>query len=143
MNKIEKFQGTTRWLSNFEPCNVVFDGETYPSVEHAYQAAKTLIVAERKKIKNCNRAGKAKKLGMTVTLRNDWTEERRIKTMYDLNLQKFSQKDLKEKLLATGDSILEEGNTWGDQFWGICKGSGRNELGKILMKIRAELRNIA
>ncbi len=47
--------------------------------------------------------------------------------------------DLREKLLATGDRKLVEGNTWGDTFWGVCRGNGKNHLGKILMKIRAEL----
>lgn len=43
-------------------------------------------------------------------------------------------------LLKTGDEELVEGNTWGDTFWGVCKGKGRNELGKILMKVREEFR---
>ena len=47
--------------------------------------------------------------------------------------------ELKEKLLATGDAYLEEGNTWGDRIWGVYQGQGENRLGKILMKIRKEL----
>ena len=35
---------------------------------------------------------------------------------------------------------LVEGNKWGDQFWGMCRGYGLNRLGGILMQIRAELR---
>ena len=33
------------------PAPVVLDGATYPTVEHAYQAAKTLNEAERKTIR--------------------------------------------------------------------------------------------
>ena len=56
---------------------------------------------------------------------------------------KFTQnQEIKEKLLATGNSILIEGNYWHDNFWGNCLCSkckyikGRNNLGKILMKRR-------
>ena len=55
--------------------------------------------------------------------------------------QKFTKhKDLKEKLLATGDAYLEETNHWHDTFWGVCKGKGQNHLGKILMEVREELK---
>jgi predicted NAD-dependent protein-ADP-ribosyltransferase YbiA (DUF1768 family) len=32
-----------------------------------------------------------------------------------------------------------EGNTWNDRFWGVCRGSGLNHLGRILMEVRAEV----
>ncbi len=64
--------------------------------------------------------------------------------MLELVLLKFtSHPELREKLLATDDMVLEEGNTWGDKVWGICppgSGIGRNELGKILMDVREALR---
>jgi predicted NAD-dependent protein-ADP-ribosyltransferase YbiA (DUF1768 family) len=54
---------------------------------------------------------------------------------------KFSQNtDLRAELIATGDAYLEEGNSWNDRYWGVCDGQGENHLGKILMKVRAELR---
>jgi predicted NAD-dependent protein-ADP-ribosyltransferase YbiA (DUF1768 family) len=59
--------------------------------------------------------------------------------MEDLLRQKFQNPYLKNKLLATGNAEIEETNSWGDVFWGICKGVGENHLGKILMKIRSEL----
>jgi hypothetical protein len=49
--------------------------------------------------------------------------------------------DLRAKLLATADAYLEEGNTWGDQIWGVYNGQGTNWLGKILMQVRTELRS--
>jgi len=45
-------------------------------------------------------------------------------------------------LLQTGDEELIEGNKWGDRFWGVCKGKGKNNLGKILMKIRDVYKSI-
>lgn len=38
-----------------------------------------------------------------------------------------------------GDAELIEGNTWGDRIWGVCDGVGENRLGKILMRVRAEM----
>jgi len=42
MDTIDRFRRGYRFLSNFHPCEVEMDGETYPSVEHAYQTAKSL-----------------------------------------------------------------------------------------------------
>ena len=62
--------------------------------------------------------------------------------------QKFTRHlDLREKLLATGDAELIEGNTWRDMTWGAVwnkdKGRwvGKNNLGRILMKVRDELKS--
>ena len=61
--------------------------------------------------------------------------------MLDVVRAKFDQHpDLAQKLLATGDEELVEGNDWGDIYWGVYKGRGNNMLGKILMRVRAELR---
>ena len=62
--------------------------------------------------------------------------------MYEICKAKFSQnEELKSKLLSTGTEYLEEGNTWGDEVWGTVNGVGENRLGKILMKIREELKS--
>ena len=67
-------------------------------------------------------------------------EEVKYDLMVDVCYAKFTQnEDLKEKLLATGDEYLEEGNNWGDRIWGTVNGEGENRLGKILMKVRDEL----
>ena len=49
---------------------------------------------------------------------------------------------LAEQLLATGDKLLVEGNRRGDTCWGVDvrTGQGENRLGRILMKVREELR---
>ena len=61
--------------------------------------------------------------------------------MYQIVKCKFEQnEDLKIKLLNTGNSELIEGNTWGDKIWGKVNGVGQNNLGKILMRIRKELK---
>lgn len=136
---ITKFKGENRFLSNFEPVWVEFEGKEYPSTEHAYQAAKTLVEEEREKIRLKDTAAKAKRAGKTVTMRPDW-DKVKLQVMEELIRQKFQRDDLAEKLLATGDQELVEGNTWGDTFWGVCKGKGENNLGQILMKVRNDLK---
>lgn len=134
---ILEFQGEYRWLSNFWPVMVSLDGVDYPSVEHAYQAAKTHL-SLRDPFRHCS-AGQAKRLGRTVKMRADW-EQVKVSTMRSLIKQKFAPgTELGEKLKATGDMQIVEGNHWGDVFWGVCKGRGQNQLGQLLMGIRADL----
>jgi len=134
---IEEFQGQFRFLSNFVPASVMLDGVRYATVEHAFQAAKTLDPKERELFQNINPA-EAKKRGRQVKIREDW-EKVKISVMRDLLKQKFSKGMYKEKLVATGNQELVEGNYWGDVFWGVCRGEGQNNLGKLLMEIRDSL----
>lgn len=135
---IKEFTGEYRWLSNFHLAAVEYEGLVYPSTEHAYQAAKTTDLELRKQFLK-GTPGKAKRLGNKLDLREDW-DNVKIQVMYDVCSYKFkNHNSLRDKLLNTRGKYLIEGNTWGDQFWGVCKGEGRNELGKILMKIRSEL----
>lgn len=131
---ILEFVGDNRWLSNFWPTRVVLDGVPYRSVEHAYQAAKTLS-SQRDPFMCCT-AAEAKKLGRTVTIRPDW-EQVKVPTMRSLIEQKFaSGSDLGAKLKATAPRRIVEGNYWGDTFWGVCRGRGQNMLGELLMAQR-------
>lgn len=136
---IHEFQGFYRWLSNFWKVPVEMDGMIYPSVEHAYQAAKTFDQSARLSIQALYKPGDAKRAGRRVTLRTDW-EKVKLDVMLALLRNKFLDKNLREKLLATGDSMLIEGNTWGDTFWGMCGDSGENHLGRLLMQVRDEIR---
>ena len=137
---INHFDGKYAFLSNFYECKVVFDGIVYQSSEAAFQAQKTLDLSERKRIATLT-PGQSKRAGRKAILRSDW-ESIKTKTMYEICKAKFLQNpDLKEKLLETGTECLEEGNTWGDTFWGTVDGIGKNCLGSILMQIREEFRN--
>lgn len=136
---IDKFFGEYRFLSNFYLSVVEFEGYTYPSIEHAYQAAKTHDPLIREKIREDDNPSRAKLIGKRLELRPGW-DSIRIIIMEDLVRQKFTKHEhLKKKLLDTGNAELIEGNWWGDTFWGVCKGKGENNLGKLLMKIRQEL----
>ena len=135
---IDEFKGDYRFLSNFYPAVVILDGREYPSVEHAYQAAKTLDTKWRSKIRSAQSAGDAKKLGNQIPrelFNPDW-DAIRMEVMSDLLIQKFYDPVLRADLLATGDAELIEGNRWNDKFWGVCKGEGTNKLGQLLMVVR-------
>lgn len=137
MEPITGFFGNYRWLSNFWPARVTLEGQTFPSVENAYQAAKTTNMLVRAEFQTMT-AGQAKRSGGYLSLRDDWTLVR-LEVMEDLLRQKFQDRDLAKRLVETGDAVLIEGNTWGDTFWGVCRGRGSNHLGLLLMSIRAEL----
>lgn len=133
---ITSFSGEWRWLSNFWPCKVELDGIIYPSSEHAFVAYKTVNEQERITISKIPTPGQAKKYGRTMTLRKDW-ERVKLVVMARIIAAKFDQNpDLWGKLMATKGMFLIEGNTWGDQFWGVCNGEGHNHLGKIIMAYR-------
>ena len=139
---ISGFHAQYRFLSNFYPCQVEYEGLFYPSVEHAFQAAKTLDIDLRRAcacyIKEPN---EAKKWGRKLKIRKDW-EQVKDQVMADVVWAKFSSHpDLKQKLLDTGDAELVEGNWWGDTYWGVYDGQGENKLGKILMEVRTKLRS--
>jgi len=137
MEPIQEFSGEYRFLSNFYPAQVMLDGNWYPTVEHAYQAAKTTSPKVREIIRSSKTPGKAKRSGRVVPLRENW-ETVKQQVMLDLLRQKFYQGPLCAKLLSTAGHELIEGNAWGDTYWGVVNGSGQNHLGKLLMQVRGE-----
>lgn len=140
LRSIDSFNGEFRFLSNFWPAPTEYEGILYPTSEHAYQAAKTLDKKIRRQIADLATPSSAKKAGRALVLRPDWNSVKLL-VMEACVRDKFTRNpDLAQKLLATGDAHLIEGNTWGDTFWGVCDSKGENHLGIILMKIREELR---
>lgn len=138
-NAIESFSGEYEFLSNFYPAPLVYEGIAYRNSEAAFQAQKCKNAADRLQFKWLS-PGMAKRLGRRVDLRPDW-EEIKDAVMYEVCKAKFQQNPrLKDRLLATGDAYLEEGNTWNDTYWGVCRGVGENKLGYILMRLRDEFR---
>lgn len=129
--------------SHLEKCEI-----TYPTGEHAFNAAKTLDPAERAAILAAPTPGEAKRIGRRVTLRPGWDERIRYAAMRAVLEAKFAPgSSAAAVLLATGPSTLVEGNTWHDQHWGdcrcgraSCKRPGDNHLGRMLMERRTVLR---
>lgn len=132
---IDSFKDSYRFLSNFYPCLVELDGEVYRSIEHAYVAAKSLDPVVRELIRMIDTPGQVKRLGRELVLRPDW-DDVKLPIMTDLVTQKFTDVGLRKLLVETSPAELVEGNTWGDTFWGVCDGVGRNHLGRILMSVR-------
>jgi hypothetical protein len=145
---ITAFRGKYAFLSNFYSSPVYLDGELYPTVEHAYQAAKSLSAEDRQRIQLAATPAEAKRLGRKLNLREDWNDVR-LKIMYNLLRQKFdliNNSELALLLESTAPVRLVEGNSWHDNYWGVCYCSQArcasvpkyNHLGRILMRIREE-----
>jgi len=147
VNVINSFAGDFAFLSNFYPCNVEFNGLWFPTVEHAFQAAKSSDVNVHFQFTQipAGQAGKAKRAGRLVAIRHDW-EGVKVSIMKLLLTRKFRTNPvLGKQLISTGDVLLVEGNHWHDNTWGDCTCSkcahiqGRNILGNLLMEVRKEL----
>lgn len=132
---VDGFRGEYWFLSNFYPTNFEFEGMKFTNAEAAFQACKCPESAWR--FEGIDGRG-AKELGRWVQLRKDWLNIR-LSVMEAVLRAKFANPELAAKLKATGNTKLVEHNTWNDKFWGVCNGEGVNQLGKLLMKIRAEL----
>jgi hypothetical protein len=132
---IDRFEGPYRFLSNFYLAPVMYEGLLYTNNEAAFQSAKTKNMILRTPF-TLMKPSNAKALGRSLYLRDDW-EVIKDQIMFVICKDKFTRnKELKELLLKTGNSILIEGNWWGDTYWGMSHGVGKNKLGEILMEIR-------
>jgi ribA/ribD-fused uncharacterized protein len=141
---ITSFTGKHFFLCNFYPHAVEADGEIYPTNEHAFQALKTLDPEERRRVREAASPDAAKHIGRQVTLRPGWNR-RRFDVMEQLVRAKFADRELGRLLAKTDELQLIEGNAWSDRTWGAVERDGtwegQNELGKILMRVRGDLRN--
>jgi ribA/ribD-fused uncharacterized protein len=144
MSQIKEFTKEFRFLSNFYPCSVRFEGRLYKTVEHAWHASKTDDQASREFISRLPSPGKAKQYGKCLVPSEQWQKDK-LALMELLVTQKFENPFLQPLLLATEDFELIETNTWHDNFWGDCQCQkcknvlGENNLGKILMKVRSKI----
>ena len=139
---IKEFKNQYFFLSNFYECPIYYNKLVFCNAEAAFQAQKIIDEKEQYKFINLN-ASQARKLGKTIALREDW-EEVKDNIMYEIVKRKFTvNKELQQKLIDTKDEELVEGNWWHDTYWGVDSktGIGQNKLGKILMKVREEVKN--
>lgn len=149
---IKEFRAETRWLSNFAEVVVYLEDRiAYPTTEHAYQAAKFSSgdrtqphSPHRIEVATQRTPHLAKK--RAYELQEFWNtdvnwDDIKNAVMLDLLRQKYTQEPYRQKLLDTHDAILEEGNSWGDVYWGkdLKTGKGLNWLGRLTMQVRDEL----
>lgn len=145
--RIDRFIGHYAFLSNFYPHTVTIGGLTFPTNEHAYNAAKTIIPEAAMWVMAAPTPAEARRRGRQVPLRDDWDTYWRYTTMETLIRLKFAAGfELARCLAGTGNAILVEGNTWHDNIWGVCycerpecDNSGNNLLGWMLMEQRANV----
>lgn len=135
--KIDRFVGKYRFLSNFF---VEKDGKT---VEHRFQADKSLDRVYRLLVLRADNPREAKRLGRSIPLRSDWEQIKDARMMYYVERKFVRDTVLLKKLLETDNAYLIEGNSHGDDYWGcIWKNGdwvGKNKLGCILMDVRGLL----
>ena len=129
-------------FSNFARYPVRMKKKTWPTSEHYFQAQKFAGTPREDQIRKAKSPGIAARMGRdrSAKLRPDW-ERVKDSIMYDVVKAKFTQHDdLRELLLGTGDAKLVE-HTERDAYWGDGgDGRGKNMLGRILMRVREELR---
>jgi len=142
-----RFRGKYWFLSSFYPTQIVIDGVEYPTVEHYFQSMKATDPETAEKIRNLETPKKARRMGRRIKLRSDWEEIKQL-IMRRAVYEKFTQHpELEKLLLETGDMILVEGNNWGKDYWGCVRNKekklvGQNHYGRILMEVRAYLRDV-
>lgn len=136
-------------FSNLFRRDLVFEGEVFPTSEHAYQAGKARKPAVRKWLME---APSPSLLAMAAHGLYYWDvapgwSTTKFDRMRAVLLAKFTQHpDLHELLLSTGDARLVETATVDNEvnrLWGEVNGVGRNMLGVLLMELRADLRDNA
>jgi hypothetical protein len=129
-------------FSNFAPIPVEIDGKCWPTTEHYFQAVKFHGTEREEAIRQAASPSIAAKMGRSrgFPLRADW-EQVKDEIMYRAVMAKFTQyPKLRVLLLATGDAEIIE-HTRNDSYWADGgDGTGRNQLGKILMQVREEMR---
>ena len=127
------------YCSNFYRTPIVINGEVYFTVEHYYQACKSMDIEEREMIRTLPTPKEAKFAGYHVKLRPDWEKVKEGVMLKALRVKFTKYTVLREKLLSTGDAVLHEDSPW-DKYWGYAKGKGQDRLGILLMQVREELR---
>lgn len=146
MSEVIKFystHGPHGCFSNFSKHSVTFAGRTWATSEHAYQAQKFEDDEHQELVRKAKSAKEAAQIGRDRAnpMRRNW-DDIKVNIMYEVVKAKFTQhEDLKEVLLSTGDATLIEDSPI-DYFWGCgADGSGKNMLGKVLMRLRKELQS--
>jgi len=134
---IPSFRGKYAFLSNMHLVPHGVHG--YPTVEHYFQAMKSTRQDYRRSIMAVTDPFEARRIGRSVRLSSTWEASKDLYMREALRLKFDPRYTYAQLLLATGDDLIEEVNTWRDTYWGICNGVGKNVLGVMLMDLRSRL----
>jgi ribA/ribD-fused uncharacterized protein len=127
-------------FDNFSSFQVIWRGVRWATSEHAYQASHFFDTAPElaEQIRNAMSAHDAYKLAKANSDKapNDW-DDIKVGIMEEIVRCKLEQHHyIQEKLRQTGDVLIVEDSPK-DDFWGWGPNrNGRNELGKIWMRLR-------
>lgn len=126
------------FLSNFAASPIELGGVIWPTSEHYYQAQKFSDPEIQQQILHAATPDEAFALSRYNEdhVKADWVDVRHAVMRYVV-FEKFRQNTrLAHLLVSTGDKMLTE-HSHKDPYWGDGgDGSGKNELGKILMEVR-------
>lgn len=131
------------FLDNFSAFSIVYQDTLWPTVEHAYQAAKFDDITIIERIQKAGSPSEAKDIAhegdVIPLIRLHWEDEK-IDVMRNLLRQKVIQHPkVRKKLLETGEVMIVE-NSPTDSFWGCgLDKKGENWLGKLWVEIRSEI----
>lgn len=133
---IKTFEDSYKQFSNFYIRDVIYKNILYKTREHAFQCQKATNQKDFEYVYHSKDPYRAKQRANHIKCEPNW-KNIRVKIMHEIVLSYFQQhKDAKNLLLSTGTEEIQEGNTWGDKFWGVVDGEGENWLGQILMDVR-------
>ena len=137
---IKGFFSDYRFLSNFWPAPSAYQGVIYPTSENAYQAAKVVEHQRQEFVdvrpETAKSLWKSPHFFRTTKTKEGW-DAIKYDVMLEIIVSKFlKNRDLRKKLMETNCKFLEETNWWRDTYWGVCKGTGENKLGRLLMNTR-------
>lgn len=132
-------------FSNFSRHPFTLDGKRWPTSEHYFQAQKFVGTEHVAEIRASRSPMDAARMGRDRSrpLRRDWNKVKDDVMRRAVRAKFEAHPELRELLLSTGDAELVEAAP-NDFYWGAgADGSGRNMLGRILMEVRAALREEA
>lgn len=139
---ITSFSGDFAFLSIYYPCEIEYEGMLFSSALHAFCAARTPDLDDKRKFTSNAEpilvAAKAEALSKTLPMRKDWMEIRN-QVLDEVQTLKFSSYKLSQRLLSTEQRLLSDDHSR-DRYLGHCHGKGDNQLGKVLMRLREEIR---
>lgn len=136
---------THREFSNFAPFPVAIEGRRWPSVEHFYQAQKFTDAALQNAVRKLPNGSAARDYAHKnrARVRPDWDAMKDAVMLRAVRCKFEQHAALRDMLLATGEEELIEAAPT-DLYWGVGRdGTGQNKLGRIMERVRAELRAAA
>lgn len=132
-------------LSSYSQHGFELDGDSWPSVEHYYQAMKFAPGELRNAIREVDHPVKAEKLAAKnkKAVRKDWKKVKETFMTRGIYIKCRTHPEVADVLVATGDRKIIESSQY-DYYWGCGRdGRGHNTFGKVLMAVRDKLREEA